>query len=270
MAVEIGLSVVQQGIAEIIQPSSGGNARLQLSNGAGGGISWVGEQRETILFSLLVHFLESSNRHQHFASHLEVRGDTRLLERVLRDRKRDGPHGADIQSYIFALTAIASRYAANQLSAFAVKGQGHTVQLQFANIFDFLLPTQVMDTAFPIAQLVFAIGVVEREHGGGMPDLQEAFARFSAYALTGRVGGYQIRVLSFQLDKLVHQLIEFCVGNLRIIEYVIAVLVMTDLLTQAFNLLGQILTGDRHDEKIIFGPSRSRGDAGDQAQPLES
>src|SRR5207244_1464394 len=58
VAVEIGLSVVQQGIAEIIQPSSGGNARLQLSNGAGGGISRVGEQRETILFSFLVHFLD--------------------------------------------------------------------------------------------------------------------------------------------------------------------------------------------------------------------
>ena len=63
-----------------------------------------------------------------------------------------------------------------------------------------------------------------------MPDLEKAFARFSAYALTGRVGGYQIGMVGFQPGKLVHQLIEFCVGNLGLVEYVIAILVMTDLL----------------------------------------
>ena len=83
---------------------------------------------------------------------------------------------------------------------------------------------------FPIAQFVFAVGIIEREHGRGVSDFQKAFARFSAHALSRRIRCYQIGMLSLQLDQLVHQLIEFWVGNLGIIEYVIAVLVMTDLL----------------------------------------
>ena len=62
-----------------------------------------------------------------------------------------------------------------------------------------------------------------------MCNLDEPLARFSAHPLRRRVGGYQLRMSGLKSFELVHQTIEFRVDNFRIIEYVVAVLVMSDL-----------------------------------------
>src|SRR6266567_5898729 len=70
-----------------------------------------------------------------------------------------------------------------------------------------------------------------------MCDFDEAFARFATDALRRRVCGDQLGLLGLELLELVHQAVEFRVADLRIIEHVIAVLVMPDVLAQRLDFV---------------------------------
>ena len=89
-----------------------------------------------------------------------------------------------------------------------------------------------MHAALPVAQFFFAVGVVERKHGDGMPGLDESFTRLAADALGGRVGSDEFGMLGLELFELVHQLVEVGVGEFGIIEDVIEIFVMTDFFAQ--------------------------------------
>src|SRR6266852_4491793 len=106
-----------------------------------------------------------------------------------------------------------------------------------------------MHPPLPIAQLFFAVSVVEREHRGGMLRLHESLARLAADALRGRVWRDELRMLRLQPLEPVHQLVEVGVRNLRGIEHVIAILVVADFLAQSFDLFLDVGTG--HDWGII-------------------
>src|ERR1019366_2760799 len=108
---------------------------------------------------------------------------------------------------------------------------------------------QLMHAPFPVAQLLFAVRVVEREHGGGMFRLHESFARLAAHTLRRGVGRNQLRMVGFEPLELVHQRVERGVRNFRRVQHVIAILVMPDLLAQGFDLLLDGGTG--HDWGII-------------------
>ncbi len=69
-----------------------------------------------------------------------------------------------------------------------------------------------------------------------MSDFDKALARFAANPLRGRVGRDQLGMSRLELLQLVHHAIEFRVADLRIVEHVIAILVMPDLFAQSFDL----------------------------------
>ena len=96
---------------------------------------------------------------------------------------------------------------------------------------------ELVHAPLPVAEFVFAVSVVERKHGRGVRRFDETFARLAAHALRGRVGGDQFRMLGFELLQLVHQLVEFGVGDLGIVEHVVAVFVVADFLAQGFDFL---------------------------------
>ena len=62
----------------------------------------------------------------------------------------------------------------------------------------------------------------------------------------------ELGVLFLERLEFVHELVEFGVGDLGIVEHVVAVLVVADLLAQGFDLL---VEGGRHAGKIIVGNS---------------
>ena len=113
-----------------------------------------------------------------------------------------------------------------------------------------------MHAPLPVAQLLFAVGVVEREHRRGVRHLDEALARLAAHPLGGRIGGDQLGMLGFERLEFVHQPVEFGVADLRIVEHVIAVLVIADLVAQRFDLLLHIFAGG-HEQLSVAGSQLS-------------
>src|SRR6202158_1078930 len=106
-----------------------------------------------------------------------------------------------------------------------------------------------MHAPLPVAQLLFAVSVVELEHRGGMLRLHESLARLAADALCRRVRSDQLRMLRLNPLELVHQRVELGIRNLRIVQHVIAILVVPYLLAQSFDFLLDGGTG--HDWGII-------------------
>src|ERR1700693_5095486 len=86
-----------------------------------------------------------------------------------------------------------------------------------------------------------------------MPCLHESLARLAAHTLCRRVGRDELRVLGFKALELVHQLVEAGVRNFRIVQYVVAILVVPDLLAQGFDFFVYFLIdgGTGHDWGII-------------------
>ena len=124
-----------------------------------------------------------------------------------------------------ALTSVAERH-------------GHAVELVFADVADLgVLAGEGTGAAVPVAQFLFAGDVVEREHGAGVRNLGKSFFGLAAYALRGRVGSDQLRVLGFELLELAHQGVEFGVGDLGGVEAVIEVFVVTDGLAEFLDLV---------------------------------
>ena len=66
--------------------------------------------------------------------------------------------------------------------------------------------------------------------------LDEALARLASNTLRGRVRRDQLRVRRLNLFELLHEQIKFSVADFRIVEDVIAVLVMANLIAQRFDV----------------------------------
>src|SRR5208282_3561648 len=97
--------------------------------------------------------------------------------------------------------------------------------------------------------LFFGVGVVEREHWRGMLRLDESLPRLAPHTLRRRVRRYQLRMLRFEPLKLVHQLVEVGVRNLRIVQHVVAILVVANFFAQS--LVFFLDGGTGHDWGII-------------------
>src|ERR1019366_3937843 len=104
-------------------------------------------------------------------------------------------------------------------------------------------------TPRPIGQFFFGVSVVEGEHGRGMLSFDESLARLASHALRRRVRRNQRRMLRLEPLELVHQRVEIGVRDLRIVQHVIAILVVPNLLAQSFDLFLDGGTG--HDWGII-------------------
>src|SRR2546428_221332 len=65
-------------------------------------------------------------------------------------------------------------------------------------------------------------------------------------------------MLRLKFLKLVHQLVEFGVADLGVIEHVVAVLVVADLFPEASDLFVDVFGRSGHDEEIIFRTGSAR------------
>ena len=81
-----------------------------------------------------------------------------------------------------------------------------------------------------LAQLLGAVGVVDRQHGHAMADGDESLDRLAADALRGAVRRDQLRMLGLDLLQLLEQAVELAVGNLRFgLDVVFLVVVIDEL-----------------------------------------
>src|SRR4029077_1581323 len=227
--------------------------RLELTHGSGRGVARIGKNREPLFFALLVHSFKGGDGHEHLATDFEVRGNPRLFQFFQWNRERNGAHGAHVQGDVFADGTVATGDAADQFATLVVQGQRHAVELQFANIVNIFAAAELVDATLPGAELVFAVGIVQRKHGRGMRRFENPFARLAADALRGRVGRDQVGVIGFQLLQLIHELVELGVRNFRRVEDVVQIFVAADFFPKRFDLF----FGAGHDQEIIFGDRKA-------------
>ena len=89
-----------------------------------------------------------------------------------------------------------------------------------------------MDAPVEPLHILLGEGIVEREHRHLVHHLPEGGARRARHALRRGVRRDQLGVLRLQRAQLLHQPVVLGVGNLRLIEHVVAVIVLRYLRTQ--------------------------------------
>ncbi len=192
LLVEIRGAVDEQHVGVKIEAALGGDVRLQHAHGAGGCVTRIGEARLAGGLTLLVHALEGLGRHDDFAANFKIGRNLRCLG---VGKQRDGADSAHVGRDVFSDGAVAARDRPLEARAGVAQGHGKAVELEFADVLDFLPAAELVDAPLPVTQLFFVVCIVEREHGRGVLDLDEALARTASNALGGRVGRDQVWVL---------------------------------------------------------------------------
>ena len=91
-----------------------------------------------------------------------------------------------------------------------------------------------MHAALPRPQFVFAVSVVQREHGRAVPNFDETLTRLATDTLGRGIRCHQLRMFGFQLLELGHQPVELGVAEFGLVQDVVPVLVIADLVAQGF------------------------------------
>jgi len=158
----------------------------------------------------------------------------------VRDRDgnpADGPHvGRDV----LAGFAVAARAREHELPTVVDDLDTGSVELRLHAEYGRGPGRQpVVHTAHELLQLLFAVGVVEREHPHGMPDFGSSRAWLAGDTLGGRLRGHELRVSGLERAQLAQQRVELGVGDARIVEHVVPVVVGLDLTDECGVLLGR-------------------------------
>jgi hypothetical protein len=210
------------------------------TDGASGGVAGVGRGRHAGRFALLVPSEKCCCGHDYFAAHFKVWREFRLREPLRGNRQWHRADGAYVAGYVFADGAVAAGERSLQVrravGGLVVKRHGEAVQLVFADIAYFGTAGKFMHAPVPIAELFFAVDVVERQHGAGMRQLGEAGQGLAAYALGRGVGRDQLGVFGLNALELAHEHVEGGVGDLGRVEDVVLVFVMANLVAQFFDV----------------------------------
>jgi hypothetical protein len=142
----------------------------------------------------------SLQRHQVGVGHIDFAANLERRRRIfaLQSQRHIG-NRADIVSDIVSDAAVTARHAAHEEAILVQERNGYTVDLQLDDPFHRFAREQFGDTLAVLAQLLDAVGVVDREHRPAMLDLLQVGDGLFADALGGAVGRNQFRMLRFEL-----------------------------------------------------------------------
>ena len=131
-----------------------------------------------------------------------------------------------------------------------LEGHGEAVHFVFADVTDVsVVASEGTDTAIPVAELFFAGDVIDGQHRARMGDLGESFFGLAADTLGGRIGSDEVGVVGFEALQLAHEVVEVGVGDRRLVEDVIEVLVVADLVAEGVDLF---LDGVGHTSIMVI------------------
>ena len=201
--------------------------RVELAQTSGRSVTWIDEGLLPAFPRRRVVGLESGARHEYLTANLEYVGKiipsnsqwNRLdRPRVMRDVLTGSPVTAcrgDLEHAIDVHEADRS-----------------AIELWFRGVFDLAVGQvePLSDTLVEVAEFLFGKRVVQRQHRQPVCHRAEAGDGFVANSLGRRIGSDEFGVISFQALQFAHQAVVLDVGNLRIIEHMIEIAVMTQLL----------------------------------------
>ncbi len=171
------------------------------------------------------------------SSHLDAARTFVGAARTLRVRgpqlQRNRTNRPDVRRDLFPTDSIAARRAAHERPVLVGEREAQAVDLQFRDVIHLLhrLPGRgetPPHARIELTQLLFGVRVVETEHRLGVLDGLEAGGRAAADALGRRIGRDEIGVLGFEALELLHERVEFGVGQLGIVEDVVPLFVVAN------------------------------------------
>ncbi len=236
MALEGKAPVGKQPVGEEVQLARGGDVGVEHPDAPGGRIARVGKAFSAFLFLLAVQFLKGPAGHDAFTADLEVGREAQLLPLLRIDPQGNGADGLHVGGHVFAGGAVAPGDAPDQRSILVKQRQAQSIEFVLRGVIDRLAPRPFPHPAVELAKLIEGGHIVQAQHHLAMFDLDEALPRLPAHPLRGGIRRHQARVPLLQLLEVLHQLVEFGVGDLRVIEHVVAVLVVADLLAELLDL----------------------------------
>ena len=202
----------------------GGDRRVLLPERPRGGVAGVRRELLACAGQPLVQRLEARDRQVRLATHLEQRRQP-VSEHAERDRS-DRPQ---VDGHVLSLDAVAARGAADEHAVLVGEVDRQPVDLRLEHVRDGLVRAEALaDVVRPLLERLGGRHLLERPHRRRMRDLLEALRRRGAYPLRRRVGRDELGVRPLERSKLVVEGVVGRVGQLGIVENVVAVRVVRD------------------------------------------
>ena len=154
----------------------------------------------------------------------------------MHQRQGDGAYRFKVMSNVFAGHAVPARGPQRKPPPDISQRGADPVDLQLRHIFYPLSRKPFDDTLVPLFKLVHRIGVIQRIHFNAVGYGCGAGRNFRAHALARRIKAFKVREPLFELDELAQQIIVFLVGDRRLIEDIVPVIVPLDLSGQPGDL----------------------------------
>ncbi len=200
-----------------------------LAQAAGGRVAGVGEEPQAGLLLAPVELFERRQRHVDLAPHLQHVGRTPLAaaERLRHDLDR-----AHVGGDVLPHPAVAPGGRLHQPAALVAQRHGQAVDLQLAHVRRRGVAEAALHARPPRLELGRRERIVEALHRHLVDDLGERGRRLATDLLGGRVGGDEVGVLLLQGAQLHHQRVVVGVGDDRVVEVVVATVVLAELASQ--------------------------------------
>ena len=107
-----------------------------------------------------------------------------------------------------------------------------TVDLELCHVIDRFALGELRYPAVPVSEFLFGIRIFEAEHRPREAVSGKLLCRLAADSLRRRIGSDKLRVFGFESLELTHELIEFVIGNGRLVENVVTVFVFSNLFAE--------------------------------------
>ena len=252
------------GIGEEFERPACGDRRIELAQGAGGGVSRIGESGLAGGGPLFVQGKKAGALHIDFAADLDHLGPP-----VPGQRRWHAGQGTDVRGDILPGDAVAARGGLHQAAIFVAKPERKSIDLGFGHDLDRILgdestvgrtAEEIADAGEEIAHIGFLERVFERQHRPGMGDLGKAGGRRRPDPVLRAVAADQCWKAGLDRGVALPQCVVIGIGNFRGGVGIIEPVVPPDLLGQRRQLgprlgLCQVLGRAR----IGLGLAPSRG-----------
>ena len=206
------------------QRPGGRHPRILLAQRSGRRVARVHEEPLAGLRLAPVEVVEGGDGHVDLAPHLEHLGE-RAGRRV--EPLRDGGHGGDVGRHVLAGGAVPPGGRLHEPAVAVEEGDGQPVDLELAlegGVGRHLLP----HTIGPGPQLLGTERVVQAHHRDVVDHGGEQRGRRRTDLGGRRVGHGQVRVLGLELAQLADQGVVLGIGDLGVVERVVALVVVGD------------------------------------------
>ncbi len=189
-----------------VETAGGGELRVELAHGAGGGVARAGEGLLALGDQPFVQAVEVPGEHDDLAADGEERRHRALAVAQLQG---DAGDGADVGGDPLPLAPVAAGGRLEEDAVAVDQLDGEAVELGLEHVLDGdVRPQPLAQALVEAAQGGLVLAGVERQHGRRVLDGGEAVDRRAGDALGGGVLGDEVGVLLLQLLQLLEEAVE--------------------------------------------------------------